>query len=254
MEIYDFIYPISEHQILDLSKRDGRINNVVAGIDKHCFGVTANESGDTYQFLYINGVMSLKGYLLQLKKDQSNFYALIVEYAYMMSIEFDLDDPVNLYNGFIKHFRSALEILGIQTITNFDLRLLNEKYGDTSLICAGPMHVIYYLDKKEFYQTIVGEVSTPFDKNEHYVYLLINCRNGLFKIGRSKNPLKREKTLQAEEPEILLIKYWVADKTFENQMHKFFYQKRVRGEWFKLNINDLLEIRKITVDFVFPNS
>lgn len=251
MEIYDYIHQISEQQILDLASKDGRTNNVVVGIDKHCFGVVTDEFVETCQFLYINGTSSLKGHMLQIRLEQNNFYPLIVEFAYIMSIEFDLNDPVNLYNGLIKCLRSALEAHGIKTVTNFDLRLLNEKHGESSLIVAGPMKIIYYLDKKEFYQTIVGENSPIVDVEGHYVYLIINCRNGLFKIGRSRNPLKREKTLQAEEPEVLLIKYWSADKSFESKLHKRFLQKRVRGEWFKLNINDLLELRKITSDFDF---
>lgn len=38
-----------------------------------------------------------------------------------------------------------------------------------------------------------------------YVYLMKNSRNGLTKIGHSSNPVFREKTLQAEEPEINLL-------------------------------------------------
>jgi len=245
MDIYDFIYPISEKQILELAKVNGPCNNVVVGIDKHCFGVTFGESGDICQFLYVNGTIQLKGYLLQIQLAEKNFYPLVVEFTYMMTIEFDLIDPVDLYNALIKNFRSAIEIQGIQTVTNFDLRLLNEKFGENYLISAGPIMVIYYLNKLEFYQTIVGDNHLAIEADKNYVYLLINCRNGLFKIGRSKNPLQREKTLQAEEPEILLIKYWAAEKAFENTLHKRYLTKRIRGEWFKLNLNDLLELRKV---------
>ncbi len=254
MDIYDFLYPLSEEQILQLAKTNGPINNVVIGIDKHCFGVTSGQEKPVFQFLYINGKNELKGYLLQLIFKQEEFYSLVVEYSYLLTIEFELDDPVNLYNSLIGYYRMSLEMRFIQTISNFDWELLKETYGDNdpTIIAAGPIEVLYFLDKREFYQKLVGEEFHLITQNVNYVYLLINTRNGLFKIGRSKNPLKREKTLQAEEPEIQLIKYWLADKTFENKMHKFFFKKRVRGEWFKLNINDVLMIRNITNDFIFP--
>ena len=45
-----------------------------------------------------------------------------------------------------------------------------------------------------------------------------NSRNGLYKIGRSITPLHREKTLQSEEPEIMMVKVW--DDNIEDTLHK----------------------------------
>lgn len=63
-------------------------------------------------------------------------------------------------------------------------------------------------------------------------YLMKDTNTGLYKIGRSKNPKHREKTLQSEKPTIKLIKIWEED--IENELHNLYHKFRVRGEWFKL--------------------
>jgi hypothetical protein len=64
-------------------------------------------------------------------------------------------------------------------------------------------------------------------------YLIKNKRNGFYKIGRSNNPLKREKTLQSEEPDIVMVKTW--DEDIESKLHIEYKYYRIRGEWFELS-------------------
>lgn len=64
-------------------------------------------------------------------------------------------------------------------------------------------------------------------------YILKDNNTGLYKIGRSSNPLDREKTLQAEKPTIKLIKIFKDD--VERELHDKYNKQRVRGEWFNLN-------------------
>lgn len=59
-----------------------------------------------------------------------------------------------------------------------------------------------------------------------------NMRNRLVKIGFSKKPRLREKTLQSEEPEIQLIDVVIGTKSMERDLHSYFERHRVRGEWF----------------------
>ena len=66
-----------------------------------------------------------------------------------------------------------------------------------------------------------------------YVYLMKHS-NGLVKIGFSKNPKAREKTLQAEDPRLKIVCYWEADISVEKRLHQIYDDLRVRGEWFKL--------------------
>jgi hypothetical protein len=75
-----------------------------------------------------------------------------------------------------------------------------------------------------------------------FVYIMEDLRNGTFKIGRSQTPEKRERTLQSEVPEIILRFSIPADQTHEQKLHEHFAAKRLRGEWFALDANDLLWI------------
>jgi len=69
--------------------------------------------------------------------------------------------------------------------------------------------------------------------NPTKTYLIKNRRNGFYKIGKSNNPLKREKTLQSEEPDIVMTKTW--DEDIESLLHNDYKEHRVRGEWFELS-------------------
>lgn len=76
---------------------------------------------------------------------------------------------------------------------------------------------------------------------ETFIYIMENRKNGYYKIGHSKNPLFREKTLQSEEPDIVLIYKWRCYKSDEKIVHESLKQYRVRGEWFKLTDTQLLD-------------
>ena len=73
-----------------------------------------------------------------------------------------------------------------------------------------------------------------------YVYLLKCNSTGLYKIGRSINPVFREKTLQSQEPDIQSI--FISGRTLkskEKELHTLFKDKRIRGEWFRLTEQDV---------------
>jgi len=76
--------------------------------------------------------------------------------------------------------------------------------------------------------------SNPNDsKTNRKTYIIKDKSNGLYKIGRSIDPVKREKTLQSEKPNLELIKTWDAD--IEKTLHDEYKDFRVRGEWFELS-------------------
>ena len=72
-----------------------------------------------------------------------------------------------------------------------------------------------------------------------------NMRNGYYKIGRSSKPLTREKTLQAEEPEVKLVASIDAPDTLERELHNEFERFRIRGEWFNFYYPQLFALRDI---------
>lgn len=86
---------------------------------------------------------------------------------------------------------------------------------------------------------------------ECYVYLMIDINNQYHKIGISNKPEWREKTLQSEKPTIELIasKKFISRKiasSIEKALHDSYADKRIRGEWFRLDSKDIQEI-KITL-------
>jgi len=92
-----------------------------------------------------------------------------------------------------------------------------------------------------------------------FVYLMEDTRNGTFKIGRSMTPEKRERTLQSEVPETVLRFSIPCEESQESAMHERFSHRRIRGEWFQLSGEELVEIvnylksegdaERATVDF-----
>jgi len=72
-----------------------------------------------------------------------------------------------------------------------------------------------------------------YNKPESQCYIIKDENTGLYKIGRSCDPLNREKTLQSEKPTLKAVKIFKEDH--ESELHKLYEKQRVRGEWFKLN-------------------
>jgi len=82
-----------------------------------------------------------------------------------------------------------------------------------------------------------------------FVYLMHDTSNGYYKIGISNKPNYREKTLQSEKPtiEMIISKKFPIRKiaeSFEKSLHDVYSEKRIRGEWFSLNENDVQHIKE----------
>ena len=75
-----------------------------------------------------------------------------------------------------------------------------------------------------------------------FVYVMEDTRNGMFKIGKSKNPEKRERTLQSEVPTTELRLAVPCDETVEAELHECYSTARVRGEWFNIDHKTLFEL------------
>ena len=82
-----------------------------------------------------------------------------------------------------------------------------------------------------------------------FVYLMCDSKNGYHKIGISKTPEYRERTLQSEKPTIELVcaKEYPSRKiaeAIESALHKVYERERIRGEWFNLSKTDVMMIQK----------
>ena len=71
-------------------------------------------------------------------------------------------------------------------------------------------------------------------------YLMRDNRNGYHKIGYSKEPFNREKTLQSENPDTQLL--FFCNSFIETELHNTFKTFRIRGEWFNLTDDQVLEV------------
>jgi hypothetical protein len=97
-----------------------------------------------------------------------------------------------------------------------------------------------------------------------YIYVMEDLRNNSFKIGKSKTPGKRERTLQSEVPQIVMRLSIPAEEVHEKNLHEHFEEKRIRGEWFALKSQDLVwlvsylkshgDISRASVDFSWLGS
>lgn len=78
---------------------------------------------------------------------------------------------------------------------------------------------------------------------------MYDSKNGYHKIGISKTPKYREKTLQSEKPTIDLVcsKEYPSRKiaeAIESALHKAFEENRIRGEWFELSDADVTILKE----------
>jgi len=94
---------------------------------------------------------------------------------------------------------------------------------------------IEYKQQQELEKQIKTDVYSykPYIKDLQKTYIIKDKNTGYYKIGKSVNPIIREKTLQAQKPTYELIKVFKND--IENQLHCKYKKHRVRGEWFNLN-------------------
>lgn len=244
------LYKIDEERVKELSLTDesGSINNLLSGIIKNCHGVGIDEKNGVVNFLFADGVDVINGYILKLPVGDKNFYESVMFYSYFLSLEFENINTVELYNTYLYRYRTLLELKNIYTVPHDEIEQIKSLTGDKNPYMFYPfgIEIIPFFEPKDFYKRLLNIKDLESVKTEtNYVYLIFNNRNGYFKIGRSKNPIKREKTLQSEEPDLELLFYKEADMRIEYELQKYFKTKHIRGEWFKLNIQDILIFKKI---------
>lgn len=83
----------------------------------------------------------------------------------------------------------------------------------------------------------------PTIKNiETYIYIISDLQNKIHKIGQSKNPKKRLQSIKTSNPYVQLHQAWKGVFAEEAELHQAFKNKNIKGEWFALDDNDILEI------------
>jgi hypothetical protein len=117
--------------------------------------------------------------------------------------------------------------------------------------CASYLETINDSDIEDYNRWLLAQRAQVAEKmpevqpKQTLIYLMANVRNGCYKIGRSTQPEYRERTLQAQEPHIVLIHCFPGTSATEKLLHEKFKSKRVRGEWFDLTFEDVEFIKSL---------
>lgn len=235
---------LSEKEILQMNESDnGPINNVLTGLNKHCFGVWLldDKTDNNYLLFYINNRIELSGLVCRFKINDEKRNDFTLGFAKVINQEFPKDtELIETFNTFQNHTRTMLEKLNRFTYGNE----IADKKG--TLIIKDKIGIDYvpFVNKKDAFKDIFSTDNESVSiEDGNKIYLMFNPRNGYTKIGRSIKPKVREKTLQGEVPDTEIIALWNSPKSTENELHTKFSEKRIRGEWFDLGISDLIEIK-----------
>lgn len=240
------IFSLSQEDILDFNEQDnGPLNNVIARISKHCYGVKLYEEDRklSVEMFYVNGNQELKGDLIQLDFDDKDYFQLLFRFTNLLADEYEGVEAISAFNTFQTQLRGFVEKLGYFTTTSLELKPYMGKGAVMMSSNKKGIKNIILIDRIDFYRKFFNGTHNFKHKNDsEYVYLMVNNSSGYIKIGTSKNPKYRERTLHSQEPDIAIIALWCCDKKIEKELHETFRNKRVRGEWFNLNLHDLKQI------------
>ena len=238
-------FTLSREDILKLDEADtGPINNVISRINRRCSGVKLfdDEKGVSTEMFYINNDKVLKGDIICLDLDDPDYFQLLLCFCILLSNNYDID-AVDTFNIFQTKLRSLLEKRGFSTTTSLELNRFRGQHAVIMGTSQRGIKNIRLIDRVEYYRDFFNNnFDMPQIVDQEYVYLMLNDDESFIKIGTSKKPSYREKTLHSQEPNIHIIAVWCCSKTIEKELHEKFHDKRVRGEWFRLTLSDLKEI------------
>ena len=239
---------LDETSIINLAQNDnGSINNVISGLHKECYGLYPEEenSVEKYCLFYINGTNRLAGLVFKLSISHPDRNELTFVFSKIVNDKFETDtDLISIFNTFQDQTRTFYEKRKVYT---FGEEMVDKtwalKTNDLEGIAFVPSIKRTEAFKSIFKDSIHKNKDALVEENK--IYLMFNSRNGFTKIGRSKNPSLRERTLQGQEPEITILAWWQGPISLEKDLHQKFDSKRIRGEWFDLSIKNLMAIRDI---------
>ncbi|WP_269235008.1 GIY-YIG nuclease family protein [Flavobacterium flavigenum] len=249
----DITFSLSRDDIMELNKLDnGPLNNVISRINKHCYGVTVVDGNSqiNIEMFYVTNDNELQGYIINLILDEKYYFHLLMRFATFLAEQFEDVNAISAFNTFQIKLRGFLEKLDFFTTTSLELKpYLGQNAVMVSTGSRGIKNIIL-IEHADFYRDFFNKnYKLERIKNSEYVYLMVNSDSGYIKIGTSINPHYREKTLHSQEPKIFLIAQWKCNKHVEKQLHEKFKDKRIRGEWFNLQLKDLKNIEEFMSNY-----
>lgn len=240
---------LNESMILDLNEKRtiGELNSVVTGLKKKILGIgVISEKPLKYGLMYIVEKIELEGYSLTLDDNGKDNDVLVFMFVKFLNQEFGNIAIIDLFNTFQDKRTAVYEMY--QYITKSLYFHEYEKLEGLKFEYFNPndskqIKFMAFIDKVNFSRDFF--ICDEYGSNENAekcVYLMIDTGNNLTKIGESKMPIVREKTLAGQLPQTHILVIWKAPVSVEKQLHRVFSEKRTRGEWFSLTFTDYQEI------------
>lgn len=211
--------------------------------EKKDFSVHKFAKGDTFHFLFENN----KHLEYQLRKaaantNNSNYkqvtFTMLPQDIKLFASENLIGIRCEFQNG-----DAPLELKKENDLASLTFKFYFQKYIKALSECR------VNIEAAENKCESASEVKEALKSREEscFVYLMKDETNGYHKIGISNRPEYRERTLQSEKPTIVLLcakKYpsRIIAEAIEAALHKAFWEKRIRGEWFDLSDKDVMEI------------
>lgn len=242
------VFNLEFETIRQWAKDNLEIGNVVRGLTNECFALSANfEQSYEIQFAYVQFSHEHPGYILELKFKENNFYNILLLFSLEITKINKKLEVLSVYNTFIHQLRTFLEANDIPTVTTTDF----QKSGKGFIFSPSEIEIIKTYNRVKFYRSFLEtENYTNLAPDVEYVYIMMNCDDFTFKIGQSKNPIYRERTLQSKQPNVVLLKAWQCDKKIEKELHKIYKKNRTRGEWFKLDFGEIGNINETIINLI----
>ena len=213
-------------------------------MEDYIFDLWINSDTKTDSRLVVgNKVASI---FLQLKKETNLKSSDLIKTKYSQFIE--LYNKPNTYilkqkcnKSFVTKYCEISVSLKYKIDTFKEWMKFNYKYFDDE---------IFYnpINQKRYTREFISKKQNKKTVNINHLktiktYIIKDDLNNTYKIGRSINPLKREKTLQSEKPNLKLIK--IFENNIEKELHDLYKHCRLRGEWFNLN--------KVQLEYICTN-
>lgn len=247
----DYWHPINPQSIIDWNECSNNVslNNVVSQLHEqyYDFQIHNNTSPISYRLMYIDNKDKLSGLLidLSLTMDFETRINFTILFCTVIKEYYPHIDIIDSFNTFQIQGREIFEKLGFFTFG--DDYFSRDRNAIIGIPSTKGFVVFPKINKIHFYRWYFGENTNEVKTDENKtkkIYLILDSKNNLIKIGQSFYPKTREKTLQGISPEWDIITTWIAPISEEIYLHKEFATKRTRGEWFDLDYSDIKIIKE----------